>query len=105
VNWTTAASAVTTAFLSSLVEAVEALTIVLAVTFVRGWRPAGLGAVLGVALLALIVLALGRIIGVPKIGRVARVRCGVSGTLLRAFPIARGTAYSTQSRFPLCHRP
>jgi Ca2+/H+ antiporter, TMEM165/GDT1 family len=59
VNWTTAASAVTTAFLSSLVEAVEALTIVLAVTFVRGWRPAGLGAVLGVALLALIVLALG----------------------------------------------
>ena len=31
-NWTTAAPAVTTAFLSSLVEAVEALTIVLAVT-------------------------------------------------------------------------
>jgi uncharacterized membrane protein len=45
VNWTTAAPAVTTAFLSSLVEAVEALTIVLAVTFVRGWRPAGIGAI------------------------------------------------------------
>jgi uncharacterized membrane protein len=59
VNWTTAASAVTTAFLSSLVEAVEALTIVLAVTFVRGWRPAGIGAIAGLTLLALIVLALG----------------------------------------------
>ena len=56
-NWTSA-PAVTTAFLSSLVEAVEALTIVLAVAFVRGWRPAGIGALLGLALLALIVLVL-----------------------------------------------
>jgi uncharacterized membrane protein len=32
---------------------------VLAVDTVRGWRPAGLGAVAGLALLALIVLALG----------------------------------------------
>ena len=37
--WTTVAPAVTTAFLSSVVEAVEALTIVLAVASVRGWRP------------------------------------------------------------------
>src|SRR2546422_1591393 len=51
--------AVSAAFLSSLVEAVEALTIVLAVATVRGWRPAGLGALAGLALLALIVLALG----------------------------------------------
>lgn len=58
-NWTTAAPAVATAFLSSLVEAVEALTIVLAVTFVRGWRPAVIGAIAGLALLALIVLVLG----------------------------------------------
>jgi uncharacterized membrane protein len=35
-----------------------ALTIVLAVAFVRGWRPAGTGAFLGLALLAFIVLAL-----------------------------------------------
>ena len=34
--------AMTAAFLASLVEAVEALTIVLAVATVRGWRPAGL---------------------------------------------------------------
>ncbi len=51
--------AVTAAFLGSLVEAVEALTIVLAVATVRGWRLAGLGALAGLMLLALIVLALG----------------------------------------------
>lgn len=51
--------AMTAAFLASLVEAVEALTIVLAVATVRGWRPAGLGALAGLMLLVLIVLALG----------------------------------------------
>jgi uncharacterized membrane protein len=49
----------TAAFLGSLVEAVEALTIVLAVATVRGWRPAGLGALGGLVLLALIVVVLG----------------------------------------------
>src|SRR5690348_13238854 len=58
-NWTSAAPAVSAAFLGSMVEAVEALTVVLAVASVRGWRPAGLGALSGLALLALIVLALG----------------------------------------------
>jgi len=50
-------SALTAAFLASLVEAVEALTIVLAVAMIRGWRPAGLG---GLASLALIVIVLVR---------------------------------------------
>jgi uncharacterized membrane protein len=58
-TWTSAAPAISAAFLSSLVEAVEALTIVLAVATVRGWKPAGLGALAGLALLALIVLLLG----------------------------------------------
>jgi uncharacterized membrane protein len=49
----------TAAFLASLVEAVEALTIVLAVATVRGWRPAGLGAIAGLVVLALIVVTLG----------------------------------------------
>jgi uncharacterized membrane protein len=49
----------TAAFLASLVEAVEALTIVLAAATVRGWRPAGLGALAGLALLVLIVVGLG----------------------------------------------
>jgi uncharacterized membrane protein len=48
--------AMTAAFLASLVEAVEALTIVLAVATVRGWRPAGLGALAGVVVLVLIVV-------------------------------------------------
>ncbi|MBV8510752.1 MAG: TMEM165/GDT1 family protein [Xanthobacteraceae bacterium] len=58
-NWTSAAPAISAAFLGSMVEAVEALTIVLAVASVRGWRPAGLGALSGLGLLAAIVLALG----------------------------------------------
>ena len=58
-TWTSAAPAVSAAFLSSLVEAVEALTIVLAVATVRGWRPAGLGALAGLATLGLIVVGLG----------------------------------------------
>jgi uncharacterized membrane protein len=53
------APAITAAFLASLVEAVEALTIVLAVATVRGWRPAGFGALAGLALLVLIVATLG----------------------------------------------
>ena len=54
--------AVTAAFLASLVEAVEALTIVLAVAIVRGWRPAGLGALAGLLVLAFIVALLGPIL-------------------------------------------
>jgi Ca2+/H+ antiporter, TMEM165/GDT1 family len=53
------APAMTAAFLASLVEAVEALTIVLAVAIVRGWRPAGFGALAGLISLVLIVAALG----------------------------------------------
>ena len=47
------------AFLASLVEFVEALTIVLAVGTVRGWRPAMIGTLAGVALLTLLVVVLG----------------------------------------------
>jgi len=54
--------AVTAAFLASLVEAVEALTIVLAVGSVRGWRPAISGALGGLGLLAVLVLILGPVL-------------------------------------------
>ena len=57
--WSTAAPAVTAAFLASLVEAVEAFTIVLAVATLRGWRPALLGTTAGLGVLAGIILALG----------------------------------------------
>ena len=43
VNFAFVWPAIAAAFLASLVEAVEALTIVLAVAIVRGWRPAGPG--------------------------------------------------------------
>ncbi|QPC95789.1 COG4280 domain-containing protein [Mesorhizobium sp. INR15] len=59
ISWATAAPAVTAAFLASLVEVVEAFTIVLAVGTVRGWRPALTGTGAGLALLVLLVLALG----------------------------------------------
>ena len=54
--------AIVSAFLASLVEAVEALTIVLAVGTVRGWRPALAGTLAGFAFLALLVLAFGPLI-------------------------------------------
>src|SRR3954465_7514819 len=57
--WSTAAPAITAAFLASLVEVVEAFTIVLAVATLRGWRPAVLGTTTGLAVLAGIVLLLG----------------------------------------------
>jgi Ca2+/H+ antiporter, TMEM165/GDT1 family len=59
ITFTQFGSAILAAFLASLVEAVEALTIVLAVATVRGWRPAGVGALAGVAVLVLIVVGLG----------------------------------------------
>ena len=58
-NWATAAPALGAAFLASIVEVVEAFTIVLAVATLRGWRPAALGSVGALALLAGAVLLLG----------------------------------------------
>jgi len=51
--------AISAAFLGALVEAVEAVTIVLAVATVRGWRSAVIGALAGLGALALLVLSLG----------------------------------------------
>jgi len=58
-TWATAAPAVSAAFLASLVEVVEAFTIVLAVGTVRGWRPALSGTAAGLGLLAILVVVLG----------------------------------------------
>lgn len=62
-NWTEAAPAVSAAFLGSLVEVVEALTIVLAVVAVRGLRPALAGTLAALAVLVAVVLALGPLLG------------------------------------------
>jgi uncharacterized membrane protein len=60
---TTFMTAVSAAFLGALVEVVEAFTIVLAVSLVRGWRPALLGTLAGLAALAIMVVALGPVLG------------------------------------------
>ncbi len=59
VDWTHSGAAVAAAFFASLVEFVEALTIVLAVGTVRGWRPALMGAGGGFFFLVALVAALG----------------------------------------------
>jgi Ca2+/H+ antiporter, TMEM165/GDT1 family len=60
--WSTAAPAISAAFFASLVEVVEAFTIVLAVATLRGWRPAALGTAGGLGVLACIVLLLGPVL-------------------------------------------
>src|SRR5215472_12345022 len=59
ISWAHALPSLTAAFLASLVEFVEALTVVLAVGTVRGWRPALFGTGLALTSLAVLVLALG----------------------------------------------
>ena len=58
-NWAHAGTATIAAFLASLVEFVEALTIVLAVGTTRGWRPALIGAAGGALFLIVLTLAFG----------------------------------------------
>ena len=58
-HWSHLGTAAIAAFLASLVEFVEALTIVLAVGVTRGWRSALLGAAAGAALLIVLTLVFG----------------------------------------------
>src|ERR1700692_1812774 len=57
--WNEVGPTVIAAFVASFVEFVEALTIVLAVSSVRGWRPALGGAAAGCAVLTILVILLG----------------------------------------------
>jgi uncharacterized membrane protein len=66
--WSQVASAALPAFLASLVEFVEALTIVLAVGVTRGWRSAFLGALAGVAFLAVLIAIFGPALALVPIG-------------------------------------
>lgn len=61
-SWATAAPAISATFLASIVEVVEAFTIVLAVGMVQGWRPALTGTAAGLGVLGLLVLGLGPMI-------------------------------------------
>jgi Ca2+/H+ antiporter, TMEM165/GDT1 family len=66
-NLTTMVSVAAASFAASFVEAVEALTIVLAVGLARGWRPALTGAAAALAALTLIVLALAPMLAIIPI--------------------------------------
>src|ERR1700752_4854060 len=63
IPWGAEAPAVTAAFLASLVEVIEAFTIVLAVGTIRGWRPAAMGSPARVGPLVVLVVALGPLLG------------------------------------------
>ena len=80
-HWTSLAPTVLASFMASMVEFVEALTIVLAVGLVRGWRSALLGTGAALAVLSALVAVLG-----PSLARipVAPVQL-VVGTLLLMF--------------------
>ena len=81
IDWAHAGPSVLAAFLASLVEFVEALTVVLAVGAIRGWRPALAGTGLALLTLTVLVVALG-----PALARIplATVQL-VVGTLLLLF--------------------
>jgi uncharacterized membrane protein len=59
INWIHSGTSVTAAFLGSVVECVEAATIVLAVGTVRGWRSALVGTAGGLGALSALVVVLG----------------------------------------------
>jgi len=59
-GWAHLGTSILASFLASLVECVEALTVVLAVGSVRGWRSALSGTAAAIALLVVILLAAGR---------------------------------------------
>jgi len=62
ISWGVAGPSVSAAFAASLVEVVEAFTIVLAVSTLRGWRPAVAGTIAALAILASLVLTLGSLL-------------------------------------------
>ncbi len=61
-SWSITAPAIGSAFFASLVEAVEALTVVLAAATLRGWRPATSGAIAALGLLGGLVGVFGRLL-------------------------------------------
>ena len=81
-NLTTIISVAGASFAASFVEAVEALTMVLAVGLARGWRPALTGAAAALAALTVIVALLGplmRVVPLRALQFVVGVLCCCSG--------------------------
>lgn len=81
IHWAHAGPSIVAAFLASLVEFVEALTVILAVGTVRGWRGALSGAGVAIGVLLVIIAALGPALTQIPLGTVQLV----VGTLLLLF--------------------
>jgi uncharacterized membrane protein len=62
IGWAHTGTSVVASFLASLVECVEALTVVLAIGSVRGWRSALIGSATAIGVLLVIVAALGTVL-------------------------------------------
>jgi len=79
IAWTQAGPALLASFLASLVECVEALSVVLAVGSIRGWRFALIGVGAGLLLLAVIIAIVGRpIASLP----IATLQLGIGALML-----------------------
>ena len=81
VVWVHAGPSVLAAFLASAVECVEAMTVILALGAVRGWRDTVLGGLTAMVLLAVVVAVFGRALATVPLD----VFQGVVGTLLLLF--------------------
>ncbi|MDE2334322.1 MAG: hypothetical protein KGK10_07270 [Rhodospirillales bacterium] len=92
-------SAVLSAFLASLVEVVEAFTIVLAVGVTHGWRPALTGTAAGLVVLAALVAVVGPLVGAVPLSALQ----GVVGLLLLLFGMRwlRKAVLRAAGRIPL----
>ena len=62
IGWAHTGTSIVASFLASLVEGVEALTVILAVGSVRGWRSALIGSTTAIVTLLVIVAALGNVL-------------------------------------------
>ena len=78
---TSITSTMTASFLGSFVEVVEAFTIILAVGITQSWRPAFIGTGLALGVLAILILALGPLLGLIPI----EIMQLVIGTMLVLF--------------------
>jgi uncharacterized membrane protein len=83
IDWIHAGAPMATAFFAASVEAVEAVTVVLAAGVVRGWRSSLAGAIAALAVLAAIVAIFGTAIAAVPIGTLQLI----VGTLLLLFGI------------------